>query len=94
MKDNFSLQDQLILSRLLIALILTFITNQTCIIRFKNLCYYFPDLILNDAAKIVRLLHIKELRDLQTQINAAIVGVQALTANPKTDSRLGKVGRM
>ncbi|XP_064603132.1 RNA transcription, translation and transport factor protein-like [Liolophura sinensis] len=51
------------------------------------------DYIINDAAKIVRLLHIKDLRDLQTDINAAIVAVQALTANPKTDSRLGKVGR-
>ncbi|XP_069118119.1 RNA transcription, translation and transport factor protein-like [Argopecten irradians] len=52
------------------------------------------DYIINEAAKIVRLLHIKDLRDLQTKINAAIVGVQTITANPKTDSRLGKVGRM
>ncbi|XP_033735834.1 RNA transcription, translation and transport factor protein-like [Pecten maximus] len=52
------------------------------------------DYIINEAAKIVRLLHIKDLRDLQTKINAAIVGVQSITANPKTDSRLGKVGRM
>ena len=48
---------------------------------------------MNDAAKILRLLHIKDLRELQTQINAAIVAVQAITANPKTDSRLGQVGR-
>ncbi|KAK7104114.1 hypothetical protein V1264_018883 [Littorina saxatilis] len=51
------------------------------------------DYILNDAAKIVRLLHLKELRDLQSKINVAIVAVQAVTADPKTDSRLGKVGR-
>ncbi|XP_041353205.1 RNA transcription, translation and transport factor protein-like isoform X2 [Gigantopelta aegis] len=51
------------------------------------------DYIMNDAAKILRLLHIKDLRELQTQINTAIVAVQAITANPKTDSRLGKVGR-
>ncbi|CAI9739332.1 Hypothetical predicted protein [Octopus vulgaris] len=51
------------------------------------------DYILNDAAKVLRLLHIKELRELQTNINSIIVGVQALTANPKTDTRLGKVGR-
>ncbi|XP_048737186.1 RNA transcription, translation and transport factor protein-like isoform X2 [Ostrea edulis] len=50
------------------------------------------DYIINEAAKILRLIHIKNLRDLQTRINAAIVGVQALIANPKTDSRLGKVG--
>lgn len=50
------------------------------------------DYIINEAAKILRLIHIKNLRELQTQINSAIVGVQALIANPKTDSRLGKVG--
>lgn len=48
---------------------------------------------MTEAAKILRLMHIKDLRDLQTQINSAIVAVQAITANPKTDSRLGKVGR-
>lgn len=51
------------------------------------------DYIINEAAKILRLLHIKDLRELQSQINHAIVVVQALTANPKTDSRLGKIGR-
>ena len=45
------------------------------------------------AAKILRLLHLSDLRDLQTQINEAIVRVQVLTADPKTDTRLGKVGR-
>ena len=49
--------------------------------------------IVNDAAKVVRLLHLKELRDLQSEINSAIVAVQAITADPKTDSRLGVVGR-
>lgn len=48
---------------------------------------------LDNAAKALRLLHINDLRQLQTDINNAIVAVQALTANPKTDSRLGKVGR-
>jgi len=51
------------------------------------------DYIMTEAAKILRLLHIRDLRDLQTKINSAIVAVQAITANPKTDSRLGKVGR-
>lgn len=51
------------------------------------------DYIINEAAKILRLLHIKDLRDLQSHINEAIVSVQALIANPKTDSRLGKVGK-
>jgi len=51
------------------------------------------DATLNEAAKILRLLHIEELRELQTRINEAIVAVQAIIANPKTDYRLGKVGR-
>lgn len=54
---------------------------------------YLIDKTVNDAAKILRLLHIKELRELQTQINEAIVCIQAITANPKTDTKLGKVGR-
>uniref|UniRef100_A0A4W6C2A8 RNA transcription, translation and transport factor protein n=1 Tax=Lates calcarifer TaxID=8187 RepID=A0A4W6C2A8_LATCA len=48
---------------------------------------------LNEAAQILRLLHIEELRELQTKINEAIVAVQAIIADPKTDHRLGKVGR-
>ncbi|XP_054758376.2 RNA transcription, translation and transport factor protein-like [Lytechinus pictus] len=51
------------------------------------------DPVMNDAGRILRLLHINELRDLQTKINETIVAVQSLTANPKTDQRLGKVGR-
>ncbi|XP_069493570.1 RNA transcription, translation and transport factor protein [Ambystoma mexicanum] len=51
------------------------------------------DAVLNEAAKILRLLHIEELRDLQTKINEAIVAVQAVIADPRTDYRLGKVGR-
>nr|CAG4641089.1 EOG090X0ARU [Eulimnadia texana] len=51
------------------------------------------DSALNQASRILRLLFISDLRNLQTRINEAIVGVQALTANPKTDTRAGKVGR-
>lgn len=51
------------------------------------------DYITAEAAKILRLLHIKELRELQDSVNEAIVSVQKMTANPKTDTRLGKVGR-
>ncbi|KAA8579526.1 hypothetical protein FQN60_006619, partial [Etheostoma spectabile] len=48
------------------------------------------DATLNEAAQILRLLHIEELRELQTKINEAIVAVQAIIADPKTDHRLGK----
>jgi RLL motif-containing protein 1 len=55
--------------------------------------FYIKDKVLKEAVKILRLLHIKELRDLQTKINETIVAVQTITANPKTDSSLGRVGK-
>jgi len=48
---------------------------------------------VTEAARILRLLHIKDLRRLQTSINETIVTIQSMTANPRTDTRLGKVGR-
>jgi len=56
------------------------------------LCCVFEDYMTQEAAKILRLLHIRELRELQTIANEAIIAVQSLTANPKTDTKLGKVG--
>ncbi|VDM37013.1 unnamed protein product [Toxocara canis] len=44
------------------------------------------------AVRALRLNHLEDLREVQTQINEAIVAVQELTADPKTDKRLGKVG--
>lgn len=57
-----------------------------------NLGFDTGDSAVNEAAKIIRLLHVTELRELQTKINEAIVAVQAITANPKTDQSLGRVG--
>lgn len=50
------------------------------------------DQILDKAVKVLRLLYINDLRDLQTAINSILVAAQTLTANPKTDTALGKVG--
>jgi len=50
------------------------------------------DMIVNEAAKILRLLYIQDLRTLQTKINETIVSVQSLVADPRTDSKLGKIG--
>lgn len=55
--------------------------------------YDLGDPILSKAAKSLRLLYIQNLRDLQTQCNERIVFVQNMTANPKTDTKLGKVGK-
>ncbi|XP_032593628.1 RNA transcription, translation and transport factor protein isoform X2 [Drosophila grimshawi] len=51
------------------------------------------DPALDYPMRILRLLQIQSLRQLQTHINETIVAVQSLTANPKTDTKLGKVGR-
>ena len=59
----------------------------------KECGFDLGDPVLSEAAKVLRLLHIRELRDLQTQINELIVSVQAITANPKTDQSLGRVGK-
>ncbi|KAG2488848.1 hypothetical protein HYH03_012644 [Edaphochlamys debaryana] len=48
---------------------------------------------LNRAAKALRLAYVQDLRRLQSQIDHALVEMQEYTANPKTDSSLGKVGR-
>ena len=59
----------------------------------KDCGFDMKDPVLSEAAKVLRLLHIQELRYLQTNINELIVAVQAITANPKTDQSLGQVGR-
>ncbi|PNH01301.1 hypothetical protein TSOC_012825, partial [Tetrabaena socialis] len=45
------------------------------------------------AVAALRLLYARDLRTLQSQIDHALVEMQEYTANPKTDSSLGKVGR-
>jgi len=45
------------------------------------------------AALVMRLLFIAEQRDLQTTINEILNLVQEYTADPKTDTELGRVGR-
>ena len=64
-----------------------------CLVIHCSYIVVLVDPAVEEAAKVIRLLHLHELRDLQTQINKAIVLVQKLTANPKTDQSLGKVGR-
>jgi len=57
-----------------------------------DLGFEMGDKSMNNAAKVLRLLYIQDLRQLQTAINECIAVTQTVTANPKTDSRLGKVG--
>jgi len=51
------------------------------------------DKALNEAALVLRLLHIDQLRKLQNDANRALVKIQQITANPITDTNLGQVGR-
>jgi len=44
------------------------------------------------VAAVLRLLHNIEMGQLQISVNHVLNELQQLTANPKTDSRLGKVG--
>lgn len=66
-------------------------------INLKDHDFGFTDKALDpnviEAAKILRLLHLKNLRKLQSEINNTIELVQSVTANPKTDTKGGKVGR-
>jgi RLL motif-containing protein 1 len=47
---------------------------------------------LNQASKVLKMMYIADLRNLQTDINNMIVTAQEYTARPKTDTSLGKVG--
>lgn len=59
------------------------------------LCLGFAtgDDVVDRVARVLRVLYVRELRALQNRINAAIAAMQTVTADPKTDARLGKVGR-
>ncbi|XP_059060165.1 RNA transcription, translation and transport factor protein [Achroia grisella] len=49
--------------------------------------------IIQKPADVFKLLFVQDLRDLQTKINEALVAVQSVTADPRTDTKLGRVGR-
>jgi len=42
---------------------------------------------------VLRMLYVADLRELQDAVNEILVEVQSYTADPKTDSSLGVVGR-
>ena len=51
------------------------------------------DATLNQVAVVLRMLYLSDFRELQNDLNALIVLGQEYTANPKTNSALGLVGR-
>jgi hypothetical protein len=48
--------------------------------------------IVETPNDVLNLLFLNELRSLQTSINESLVSIQKITADPKTDTALGKVG--
>ncbi|KAI1727125.1 putative carnitine deficiency-associated protein [Ditylenchus destructor] len=48
---------------------------------------------IDDAIRALRLLHVARQRELQSQINDTLARVQKVTADPKADLKLGKIGR-
>lgn len=51
------------------------------------------DEAVDQVSKVIKMLHLFDLRELQNDLNALIVLGQEYTANPKTNTKLGKVGR-
>ncbi|CAM9399165.1 unnamed protein product [Choristocarpus tenellus] len=45
------------------------------------------------VAIVLRMLHISDLRRVQHEVNSILLSTQDITANPRTNSNLGKVGR-
>lgn len=51
------------------------------------------DIKINQAAVVLKMLHLWDFREMQNDLNAHIVLGQEYTANPRTNAGLGKVGR-
>ncbi|KAA0197997.1 Mitochondrial carnitine:acylcarnitine carrier [Fasciolopsis buskii] len=64
------------------------------VLKIPDVCLGFEvrDTYVQAAAVALRLLNVGEMRRLQNEANFAIVQVQRLTADPKTDEKLGQVG--
>ncbi len=55
--------------------------------------YSTQDPVVDRVARALTMLYVTDLRELQTDINDILVSAQEFTANPKTNTALGKVGR-
>eukprot|EP00033_Pygsuia_biforma_P001449 GCRY01001637.1.p1 GENE.GCRY01001637.1~~GCRY01001637.1.p1 ORF type:complete len:180 (-),score=33.03 GCRY01001637.1:34-573(-) len=49
--------------------------------------------VVDNAARVLRILYVQDLREVQTHVNELISRLQDLTADPKTNASLGKVGK-
>ena len=51
------------------------------------------DPVIRRVATVLKMLHLFDFRELQNDLNALVELGQSYTANPRTNSKLGKVGR-
>lgn len=51
------------------------------------------DVEVDQIATVLRILCLRRLRHVQDQVNCMLTDMQGITADPRTDSKLGKVGR-
>lgn len=51
------------------------------------------DPAVHEFAATLRLLHLADLKQLQHKINVSLAELQAITGDPRTDTRRGRVGR-
>jgi len=51
-----------------------------------------PDMGVDRVIKAMTMLYVNDLRELQNDVNDVLVTVQSFTANPKTNTSLGRVG--
>jgi len=63
------------------------------IVRHYDLGFKTTDGQLDAACTVLRMLYIRDLAEYQAQGTEMILKLQQFSANPKTNSRLGKVGR-
>ena len=54
--------------------------------------YTDEDAKVDAAAIVLRLLYIADVRGMQSQLNEIINFIQLFTADPQTNTKLGKVG--
>jgi len=60
---------------------------------FRTGCARTGNPKVDDAIRVLRLLHVHRHRHLQTGINEILSNVQMITGDPKADLKIGRVGR-
>jgi RLL motif-containing protein 1 len=51
------------------------------------------DIDVNQTATVLKMLYLSDFREMQNDLNSLLLLGQEYTANPRTNTKLGKVGR-